>query len=195
MTDEEKLKHFEDSVIGRAREESGEMLKQYQISLDQEQEDYRAAQNQQALKKIKTEIGNLKREYNTTFAKEQVSIRRRLSEKEGELTVRLFDEVTEKLKQYREKPEYDVLLEEQIRRIREKAGQRELKIQISPLDQSRKEKLEAATGTVIEIGNDTFLGGTRGFVDHGRIRIDYSFDTRLEELRADFTLGGGESRG
>ena len=30
MTSEEKLKHFEDSVIGRANELSREMLKEYQ---------------------------------------------------------------------------------------------------------------------------------------------------------------------
>ena len=42
MTSEEKLKHFEDSVIGRANELSREMLKEYQESLDKEEEAYQA---------------------------------------------------------------------------------------------------------------------------------------------------------
>ena len=62
MTSEEKLKHFEDSVIGRANELSREMLKEYQESLDKEEEAYQAEKNQQALFRIKTEIENLKRE-------------------------------------------------------------------------------------------------------------------------------------
>ena len=86
MTSEEKLKYFEDSVIGRAGELSDEMLKEYQMSLDQEEEACRERNNQQALTKIKTEIGHLKRECNRSLAREQLNIKRQLTKKNQELT-------------------------------------------------------------------------------------------------------------
>lgn len=193
MTSEEKLRHFEDSVIGRAGELSDEMIKEYQASLDEQEKNYCADHNQQALTKIRTEIGRLKRDCNTSFAREQLKIKRQYTERTRELTAQLFDEVREKLQNYRETPEYETLLTEQIKMIREVAGQREVRILISPLDQERKDRLETSAGMKLEVSEHTFLGGVLGYVDHGRILIDDSFDTRLEELQENFSFEGGIS--
>ena len=45
----------------------------------------------------------------------------------------------------------------------------------------------------MEISEKTFLGGVLGYVDHGRILIDDSFDSRLKELEENFTFEGGIS--
>ena len=193
MTSEEKLKYFEDSVIGRTGELSDEMLKEYQMSLDQEEEACRERNNQQALTKIKTEIGHLKRDCNTAFAREQLEIKRQFTEKTRKLTEQLFDEVTEKLRAYKETEEYEELLTEQIKKIRKIAGERELRILISPLDREKKKMLETSAGAEVEISEKMFLGGVMGYVDHGKILIDDSFDTRLEELRENFSFEGGTS--
>ena len=193
MTSEEKLRHFEDSVIGRAGELSDKMLKEYQMTLTQEEEACRAKHNQEALAKIKTEIGHLKRDCNTSLAREQLEMKRQFTKKTGELTRQIFDEVTKKLQAYRETEEYEILLAEQIRKIREIAGDREFRILISPLDGGRKKKLETSEGIEMEISEKTFLGGVLGYVDHGRILIDDSFDSRLKELEENFTFEGGIS--
>ena len=81
MTNEEKLKHFEDSVIGRANELSEESLKEFQETLDKEGKEYRDEKNQRALAKIKSEIGNLKRERNSVVARQQIDLKRQLTER------------------------------------------------------------------------------------------------------------------
>ena len=106
MTSEEKLKHFEDSVIGRANELSREMLKEYQESLDKEEEAYQAEKNQQALFRIKTEIENLKREVNTSLAREQLNIKHQMTKRSQELTDLLFTEVKERVEEFRRTAAY-----------------------------------------------------------------------------------------
>lgn len=193
MTSEEKLKHFEDSVIGRANELSREMLKEYQESLNKEEEAYQAEKNQQALSKIKTEIERLKRDVNTTLAREQMNIKRQLTKRAQELTEQLFEEVRGKLKEYRKTEEYEKLLAKQIRGIQKIAGDRELKIFISPLDHVLCSALKEETKADVQTAEDSFLGGVRGYVDHGRILVDNSFDAKLAELRENFTFEGGTS--
>ena len=193
MTSEEKLKYFEDSVIGRAGELSDEMLKEYQMSLDQEEEACRERNNQQALTKIKTEIGHLKRECNSSLAREQLNIKRQLTKKNQELTEKLFEEAAEKLKAYMDSPEYETLLKAQIGRIQKIAGEREMEIFLSPSDEKHLERLQEAAGVKLSLAPEAFLGGTRGYVDHGRILVDYSFDSRLAELKENFTFEGGIS--
>ena len=106
MTNEEKLKHFEDSVIGRANELSEESLKEFQETLDKEGKEYRDEKNQRALAKIKSEIGNLKRERNSVVARQQIDLKRQLTERTEELTAQLFEEVNEKLRGFRQTPDY-----------------------------------------------------------------------------------------
>lgn len=142
MTSEEKLKHFEDSVIGRANELSREMLKEYQESLDKEEEAYQAEKNQQALFRIKTEIENLKREVNTSLAREQLNIKHQMTKRSQELTDLLFTEVKERVEEFRRTAAYEELLEKQIGHIQKIAKDRDMEIFISPLDADKQEKLD-----------------------------------------------------
>lgn len=193
MTSEEKLKHFEDSVIGRANELSREMLKEYQESLDKEEEAYQAEKNQQALFRIKTEIENLKREVNTSLAREQLNIKHQMTKRSQELTDLLFAEVKERVEEFRRTAAYEELLEKQIGHIQKIARDRDMEIFISPLDADKQEKLEKATGAKVQTAQEAFLGGVRGYVDHRRMLVDYSFDSRLAELKENFTFEGGTS--
>ena len=193
MTNEDKLKHFETSVISRANEQSQEMLRQYQETLDKEEAAYQERQNQQALARIKAEIGHLKRECNSSLAREQLNIKQQLTKKNQELTEKLFEEAAEKLKAYMDSPEYETLLKAQIGRIQKIAGEREMEIFLSPSDEKHLERLQEAAGVKLSLAPEAFLGGTRGYVDHGRILVDYSFDSRLAELKENFTFEGGIS--
>lgn len=193
MTSEEKLKHFEDSVIGRANELSREMLKEYQEALDKEEEAYQAEKNQEALFRIKTEIAHLKRDVNTSIAREQLNIKRQLTKRTQELTHQLFEEVRQRLEEYRKTEDYEKLLEKQIRNIQKIAGERDMMVYISSLDEGLLPRLETATGAKIQVAEESFQGGVRGYVDHGRILVDHSFDAKLAELKENFTFEGGTS--
>lgn len=193
MTSEEKLKHFEVSVIGRANELSQETLRQYQETLEREDEEYKTAQDQQALLRIKTEIGRLKRDCNTALAREQLDIRRQVTRRSQELTEALFEEVRKMLEVYRAADAYRQLLEQQVKDICRIAGTRSREIYLSPSDAAYKEELERSAGTKLLLAEKEFLGGVRGYVDNRRILVDYSFDTKLEHLKEEFTFEGGTS--
>ncbi|MDD2960007.1 MAG: Archaeal/vacuolar-type H+-ATPase subunit E [Lachnospiraceae bacterium] len=193
MTSEEKLKHFEESAIGRANELSEEMLSEYQASLNKNSREYQDSKNQQALLKVKTEIQNLKRESNISLSREQMNIKRNYIQKMEELTGQLFAEVRDKVENYKKTPEYAQLLERQIREIQKIAGEKEYEICLSPSDGDKCEALRQKTGANLKLSGEAFLGGTRGMLDHQRILVDYSFDSRMRELQDNFTFEGGMS--
>ena len=188
MTNEEKLKHFEDSVIGRANELSEESLKEFQETLDKEGKEYRDEKNQRALANIKSEIGNLKRERNSVVARQQIDLKRQLTERTEELTAQLFEEVNEKLRGFRQTPDYLELLEKQIESVKKIADGRDFTVYLSPEDEGLKAKLQELTGTELRMAETSFGGGIRGYVDHERLLVDNSFAYRLEELRENFTF-------
>lgn len=193
LTSEEKLKHFEESAIGRANELSEEMLSEYQASLNKNSREYQDSKNQQALLKVKTEIQNLKRESNISLSREQMNIKRNYIQKMEELTGQLFAEVRDKVENYKKTPEYAQLLERQIREIQKIAGEKEYEICLSPSDGDKCEALRQKTGANLKLSGEAFLGGTRGMLDHQRILVDYSFDSRMRELQDNFTFEGGMS--
>lgn len=195
MTTEEKLQHFLQSSMEDARSQSSNMVEEYRAALNKIFEEHKEEKQRQAALQIKTESDDLERQKNKEVSKAQLHIKRKLSRKQSELKEKLFAEVKNLLAEYMESPAYEQLLISQIKSAKEYAGNQEAIIYIDPADSPKLTALEAACQTQLTISEYGFLGGCRTVIPVRNILIDHSFETKLNEVKENFTFDGGISNG
>lgn len=193
MTTEEKLKHFEEAAVERAKTKSSAAIAEHQAALEKLEAEHKAEKDRQAALQIKTESESLNRSMNIALSKEQLQIRRRISQKNEELKEKLFIEIKALLEEYMATTAYPQLLEKQIREILKIADGEPVTIYIDPNDQALLMNLNAVSNTAISLSEYPFMGGTRAVLEKRHMLIDNSFQTRLEEAREAFTFNGGIS--
>lgn len=193
MTTEEKLKHFEESSMERAKEKSAQMVAEHKAAIHQLEQEHKEEKDRQAALQIKSETDRLKRETNMALSKAHLDIKRKITKKNKELKEKLFVEVKTKLEEYMDTPAYEQLLIKQIQEIKKIAGKQNVTIYIDPADASKQLSLHAATNSVITISQYSFMGGTRAVITDRHMLIDNSFASKLEEVKAEFTFKGGIS--
>ena len=162
MTTEEKLKYFEESSLEEARKQASAMIEEYKVNLDKVEKEHKATTLRQSDLQLKTESDNLKRNNNMALSKEQLQIKRKITQKQNELKEKLFVEVKQLLEDYMTTSAYQQLLIKQIKNIQKEAGSGKLILYIDPADSDKR-----------------------------NILIDNSFASKLEKLKADFSFNGG----
>lgn len=188
MTIEEKLKHFLDASIETANTRSVKTIDEYQKGLDSVFDTYKADVLRKQALQIKFSEENLRKEKNTELSKRQMEIRRAVGEKQEELKQSLFHEVEEKLESYRKTGDYDTYLAEWIKRSKDFAGKEEVQIYIDPEDKEKLPELEKKTGAKLTVSEYGFQGGMRAVIRSKNILIDQSFETKLNEIKKDFSF-------
>jgi len=188
MTIEEKLKHFLDASVETANMRSVKTIEEYQKGLDSVFDTYKEDVLRKQALQIKFSEENLRKEKNTELSKRQMEIRRAVGEKQEELKQNLFHEVEEKLENYRKTDAYDHYLEEWIKRAQYYADKEEMQIYIDPEDQGKIPDLEKETGAKLTVSEYGFQGGMRAVIRSKNILIDQSFETKLNEIKRDFSF-------
>ena len=183
MTTEEKLKYFEESSLEEARKQASAMIEEYKVNLDKVEKEHKATTLRQSDLQLKTESDNLKRNNNMALSKEQLQIKRKITQKQNELKEKLFVEVKQLLEDYMTTSAYQQLLIKQIKNIQKEAGSGKLILYIDPADSDKRSSLQVA--------EYSFMGGTRAVLQDRNILIDNSFASKLEKLKADFSFNGG----
>lgn len=190
MTTDEKLKHFLDTSMEDAKNQSEAMINEYTAALDKLFEEHKAETTRRMELRLKTEKERQSREKNKELALKQIAIRHQITEKSEELTNMIFTEVEDMLEKFMQTPDYEKLLIKQINEALDFAGGEPMTIYIDPSDTSLQSALELATGAQIKLSSDTFKGGTRAIISSRSILIDNSFEQKLQEARNGFTLAG-----
>ncbi len=190
MTTDEKLKHFLDTSMEDAKNQSETMINEYTAALDKLFEEHKAETTRRMELRLKTEKERQSREKNKELALKQIAIRHEITDKSEELTNMIFVEVEDMLEKFMQTPDYEKLLIKQIKEALDFAGGEPMTIYIDPSDASLQATLELATGAQIELNPASFKGGTRAIIHNRNILIDNSFEQKLEEARDGFTLTG-----
>ena len=190
MTTDEKLKHFLETSMEDAKNQSETMINEYTAALDKLFEEHKAETTRRMELRLKTEKERQSREKNKELALKQIAIRHEITDKSEELTNMIFVEVEDMLEKFMQTPDYEKLLIKQIKEALDFAGGEPMTIYIDPSDASLQATLELATGAQIELNPASFKGGTRAIIHNRNILIDNSFEQKLEEARDGFTLTG-----
>lgn len=191
MTTEEKLKHFEEAAVKNAQRKSAAVIAEHQAAIDKLENAHKAATDRRAALQIKTESESLNRSINIALSKEQLQIKRRLSQRNDELKEKLFVEIKTMLEEYMATDAYEKLLIRQIKDIQDVANGEHVVIYISPGDEDLLPSLTAATNVALTVSEYSFVGGTRAVISGRHMLIDNSFQSRLEEAKEAFTFSGG----
>ena len=190
MTTDEKLKHFLETSMEDAKNQSETMINEYTAALDKLFEEHKAETTRRMELRLKTEKERQSREKNKELALKQIAIRHEITDKSEELTNMIFVEVEDMLEKFMQTPDYEKLLLKQIKEALDFAGGESMTIYIDPSDASLLAVLKLATGAQIELNPASFKGGTRAIIHSRNILIDNSFEQKLEEARDGFTLTG-----
>ncbi|MDF2544044.1 MAG: hypothetical protein K0S47_3762 [Herbinix sp.] len=188
MTLDEKLDHFQISVIENATKQSIEIIEEYKSSLQKIYDDRKQAALRKAESAYHVASDNIAREKNRKLSSEAIQTRRLVLEKTELITEQIFKDVKQLLFAYMQTPEYVNLLCTQIMNANNFAKGDGITIYINPSDEQKKAFLEEKTGVVLTISNRDFIGGTRAVISSNNILIDQSFLTKLEEARDSFML-------
>lgn len=186
MTTEEKLEHFSSFCIEDARTRSAKMLDEYTNALEQTLEEHKADAIRRATMQLDAETAKMQREINKKLSIEQINIKRTLGHKQDELKDMLFVELTDMLANYMETADYQKLLEAQIAKAKEVAGNEALIIYLDPADEDKARRLALQYNADIRISEYSFSGGSRAVIPSKNILIDNSFQTKLAEAKTDF---------
>ena len=191
MTIDEKLSHFYDITVEDARTKAAAILEEHKEALEKMTAERKALSEENAQAQIKAETANARREVNKALSAEQLTIKRDWTKKQNELKEKLFSEVKELLDSFTKTPEYETYLTGKIKEALDFAEDDEISVYLSPEDSALAEKLQQATGAMIQIAKDSFLGGIRATIPQKNILIDHSFAGNFEAAYKEFKFDGG----
>lgn len=194
MTIEEKISHLQGAAMEEARSQGNGIIAQHKKALENIFETHKQEAIRQADTRIKAETTSARQQLNTAASKDQLKLRRELSQIQYVLKNQLFQEVSDLMHQYMKTKEYEELLISYITKAARFAQGQPLTLYISAADKDKKEKLEKCTGMTILISEDDFIGGIRAVIPGRNILIDNSFKGALEKEYQEFTFKGGEGR-
>lgn len=187
LTTEEKLQHFLDFCMEDARSRSAKMYDDYTAALEKNFEEHKTEATRRADMQVQIESEKIEREINKTLAIEQINIKRILGHKQEELKDKLFVEVRDILENFMGSPEYEELLNRQIKEAENLAGDDEMIFYLDPVDEAKQRQISLHNhNTNIKISEYSFTGGTRAVIPSKNILIDNSFQTKLAEAKRDF---------
>lgn len=192
MTTEEKLEHFQNFCMEDARIRSAKMLDEYMDALERTYAEHETDAKRQADMQLQSETDKIEREINRKLSIEQINLKRVLGQKTDELKEKLFVELRDMIANYLESPEYEKLLDRQIAKAKEFAGDDEFIIYMDPVDENKVRRLALQHNVDIRLSQYSFFGGSRTVIPSKNILIDNSFETKMEEEKHNFKfdLGG-----
>jgi len=188
MTLDEKLEQFYNATIESATTQNIEIVEEYKQNLDKLFEEYKKDALKKSEQTFRLESENLIREKNRTLSSEAINIKRKLNEKNIELTDILFDDVMNRLTNFMKTKEYEELLVKFILDAKEFAREDELTIYINPTDIGLKHTLEDKTQVPLTISQYDFIGGTRAVIHAKNILIDHSFSSKIAAQKEHYTF-------
>lgn len=188
MNTEAKLNHFYNISMESATAKKDAIVNDYKAGLDVQFENFKKDATTKYTLQEKATIEILRQEFSKDFSLEQQHIRRKMTHKKDELKEQLFAEVSDLLNAFIASDAYTDFLIKEIKFSLSVAPKEPITIFIDPLDADKKEYLEEKTGADITISGYPFGQGMRAIIPSKNILIDYSFNTKLNDIKDNYTL-------
>lgn len=181
MQIKEKLEVFRDFTLDVAKEQSSQLIAQYQEASQKELEEYRKNRQAEAEHRIQLEEQKIRRKLNSKVSGELLRQKHMLDECKRQWKDKLKKQVQLLLKEYQKTQEYQDFLKLKIQMAVEVAAGEPVIIYINPSDADKRAQLEQETGTKLTVSSIEFGGGIRAVIRSRNMLIDESFASRLEQ--------------
>lgn len=192
MTLDEKIAHLQAASMAEARAEGNSIIDSYRDALEKVFQEHKEEMIQQSELRVRSEKINTRQQLSQAAAKAQLELKRQYGKVAQELKDRVFEEANVLVQEYMKTSEYTNFMAACIRRALAFANGEPVTIYINPTDVSRKDALEAETGTSLTVSKEDFIGGIRCVIRGRNVLIDNSFKTQLRNEYDNFMFRGGE---
>lgn len=192
----EKLLHFTDAVMKNAVRESDELRKQLEETRTQALERVRDEAKEAARAYYDKEAARIRAEAGREISKHLMESKREIYLRRKEIGQEVFDKVRERIAQYTASPEYPEHLKELLlSALKQLPGATRVSLRLRQEDLPLGPELAKAVAPVkVEYEEGSFsLGGLAIRCPELGLRVDCSFDNRLEELSSHFAESFGLS--
>ena len=192
----EKLLHFTDAVMKNAVRESEELRKQLEETRTQALERVRDEAKEAARAYYDKEAARIRAEAGREISKHLMESKREIYLRRKEIGQEVFDKVRERIAQYTASPEYPEHLKELLlSALKQLPGATRVSLRLRQEDLPLGPELAKAAAPVkVEYEEGSFsLGGLAIRCPELGLRVDCSFDNRLEELSSHFAESFGLS--
>lgn len=192
MTLDEKIAHLQAASMAEARAEGNSIIDSYRDALEKVFQEHKEEMIQQSELRVRSEKINTRQQLSQAAAKAQLELKRQYGKVAQELKDRVFEEANVLVQEYMKTSEYTNFMAACIRKALAFANGEPVTIYINPTDVSRKDALEAETGTSLTVSKEDFIGGIRCVIRGRNVLIDNSFKTQLRNEYDNFMFRGGE---
>lgn len=190
MTTEEKLNRFSQDAIMLATKQHDAELEEYENNLNKLFESHTKSSRRQAAARIKLTREGLVRERNRRLSMQRLEAKHKLSEAEADLKDKLFDQVSDMINEYRQKPAYTDYIISLIGKARQQAGTNRLCIFLDKADEALIPVLNARCGLPIQVTQEPIKGGILAMPESGNLLIDLSYSRTMSEVYDTLKFGG-----
>ena len=140
------------------------------------------------MRKVQVQSDVIMSENNKKISADSLKLRQRLEKRRIELVNNLFEDLEEKLIEYKKTDSYKDLILKQVNKIEAFANNLETIIYIDKSDSALLDTLSKKIKSHIEISPNNLIGGIRGVIKEKNILIDYSFSSKMSEEKANFSF-------
>ena len=192
----EKLLHFTDAVMKNAARESDELRRQLADTRTKTLEKAREEAQEAARTYYDREAARIRAESGREVSRHLMDSKRQIYLRRKEITQEVFEQVCERIRTFTGTPDYYDHMVQMLRRAMEQLpGAQAVTVQLRGEDMSFAPKLSAALAPVkVECQEGSFsLGGFILQCSQLGLRVDCSFDNRLDELAGHFAESFGLS--
>ncbi len=188
MTQDEKLKLFFDAAMEEAGQRNSDSVSEFKKSLESSYDEHVINMRESAEAKFKVGRDSLIRESNSEISKRQIELRREFAAKQEEYRKNIFDRVAAKLMNYKNTPDYVLMLKAHIKKAEEYAGDDIMTVYVDSTDEGLIKELSASCDVEVAVCDKNIMGGIRAEIPAKNVLIDESFTSKLEDAGRNFNF-------
>lgn len=188
MTINEKINNFKERAIKDANLQGQSIIHECEENIKAQLQEYKEKAEKNYNNRIQFESEEIIRNNNKKLSADTILLKQNLEKRRLQLVSSLFDDLKNKLVDFKKTSDYQELLLNQIKNIEEYGKDSEIIIYIDTSDSELLNTLANNTKHKIEISPKNLLGGVRGVIVKDNILIDYSFANKLVEEKANFSF-------
>ena len=174
----ERLTKFLRSVQDFADSECSALEYKAQSFKDENINEYTEIENKKSKEYIEYETSRIKRDVNCKLSQYESQKKSALVSLRNELSQKVFDDVTAKIKNFTSSDKYLDFLLKSVESIKEFSNDK-IEIHLKKEDLKYGEKLKNAVSCTIIEDNSIILGGIKASLNNGTLSVDDTLDKRL----------------
>lgn len=188
MDKDEKLSLFRELVFEQIGKNEAEQLASYEASLKKVYEDHKREKISKDKIVLETDKEIVRKERNKQHAQIQLQMQHDLHKEQQKLKEAVFEQVRNRLDEFKKTETYLNLLERQVNQALSIANGEQMDIYVDPDDAEKVVILEERTGHKMTVLDRPFIGGIQGVIQSRNMLVDYTLLKRLEAEYEDFSF-------